>query len=218
MGLALSYSLKADVRTPKEAEELVKQLWKRACDLPLKEIGDVVEFVGPQCNFDLHEENDLFRFLLIHAAFIYVRGRPHMVMPKHVFAFHIWPGEGADSAPFGLALHPRTINARTCPWGRVDGFKTRPKGWLWSGCCKTGYAGYPENGGVENFLRCHLPLVRMLDHARAMGILDDAVDESGFWAGRDFADLVTYMGGSEDMIRDLARQFKHLAGEGANGL
>ena len=39
------------------------------------------------------------------------------------------------------------------------------------------YASNPDCGGVENFLRCHLAVVKLLDHAATLGILKEVSDE-----------------------------------------
>ena len=60
-------------------------------------------------------------------------------------------------------------------------------GWRWGSFCKTQYASNPACGGVENFLRCHLVVVRLLDFLRATGLVAvEAHDEGGYWEHRGY--------------------------------
>ena len=68
---------------------------------------------------------------------------------------------------------------------------THLDGWHWWSFCKTQYASNPACGGLPNFLRCHVGLVRLLDHAADIGILAEAKDEGGYYEQRDAAALVT---------------------------
>src|SRR6266481_4640241 len=69
------------------------------------------------------------------------------VPAKRGWVVEVWPGEGCESAEFGLCQYPRRIPFRA---GSVaTGFDG---GWLLKGSCKTQYAG--EHGWVH-FLKCH---------------------------------------------------------------
>jgi len=103
-------------------------------------------------------------------------------------AFSAWPGEGCEVANFGLAIYPETTETET---GRQA---TGLSGWSWESFCKTQYASNPDAGGVANFVRCHLAVIRLLDHAKAMGILEAVQDESHFWENRDVKGLVETVG------------------------
>ena len=90
-----------------------------------------------------------------------------------------------------------------------------PKGWLWTSFCKTQYASNPKLGGVENFLRCHLSLIRLLDHARELGMLKHVSDEGGYWEKRDVQALVQEVGEWNEAIAGFAGQLKdQLTGQG----
>ena len=81
-------------------------------------------------------------------------------------------------------------------------------GWSWQSFCKTQYASNPKDGGTENFLRCHLTLVRLLDHAWDIHLLERVQDESGFWVDRDAAALVKVVGEWNRHLAAFVGQFK----------
>lgn len=87
-------------------------------------------------------------------------------------------------------------------YGRVDGRRLRTglKGWLWGSFCKTQYASNPDCGGVPNFIRCHLGLISLLDHAKDLGILKEVSEEGGFWEKRDVPGLISELGEWNAMI------------------
>ena len=81
------------------------------------------------------------------------------------------------------------------------------------GFCKTQYASNPDCGGVSSFLRCHLSLIRMLDHAKELGILESVTDEGDFWEKRNVESLCREVGEWNEMIAGLAGQLKDRLGE-----
>ena len=83
-------------------------------------------------------------------------------------------GEGAEPAIFGLATHSSITDVND---------------WSWASFCKIQYASNPEYGGLENFLKCHLLIVKMLDYASELGITCDVSDESGYWDNRSIEKL-----------------------------
>jgi hypothetical protein len=191
MGLTIHYKLHADTRSAKEARHLVEQLRQRALDLPLKEVGEVVELTGDACDFHQRDRDDDCRWLLIQAGQHLVQeDRHYMVMPKHLIAFSTYPGDGCEQANFGLAVYPATLEIEDPRTGRNRRLRTGIKDWSWSSFCKTQYSSDQSCGGVENFLRCHLSVIMRLDHAKALGILASVNDEGGFWEKRDLKALV----------------------------
>lgn len=67
MGLTIHYSLKtrgSEIR----ARRLVHALHQTARDLPFKELGEVVELSGDQCDYDRRSQNDPIRWLLVQAG------------------------------------------------------------------------------------------------------------------------------------------------------
>ena len=217
MGLTIHYSLKSGTRGPTKARELVAQLRSRALDLPFEEVGEIIELSGSACDFNQLDQNHPHRWLLIQAG-QYVddpkhQGYSYGVTPTNVIAFSTWPGQGCEQANFGLCRYPAAIQADDpiCTWQRRT-IRTKLTGWSWGSFCKTQYASEPECGGVPHFLRCHLAVVKMLDHAKAIGILEGVSDEGGFWERRDVKALARNVGEWNAMLDALTGQLRQWFG------
>ena len=209
MGLTIHYSLKANTKSPKKARQLLEELRQKALDLPFKDVGEIVDISGENADYDKMDKDDLNRWLLIQAGQYFRDGERHYrVNPTQVIAFSTDPGDGSEQANFGLAVYPKFIE--------VEGKKIRTGlgNWSWSSFCKTQYASNPEVGGVENFLRCHLTVVKLLDHAAALGILKDVSDEGEFWEKRDLRALAAEVGDWNTMIAGWAGRLKDSFGDG----
>ncbi len=220
MGLTIHYSLKSSTRSPKKARELVARLRGRALDLPFEQVEDIVELMGEACDFERCDRDDPNRWLLIQAGQYVDRPAPgggtysYNVAPTHLIAFSTWPGEGCEEANFGFCRYPAQIEVAD-PYQRDRRRKLRTKlaGWTWSSFCKTQYASNRQCGGVEHFLRCHLSVIRMLDHARSLDILADVSDEGGYWEKRDIRALAEEVGQWNEMIAGWAGRLKDLIGD-----
>ena len=124
-----------------------------------------------------------------------------------MIAFSTLPGDGSEDANFGLAVYPKTIE--------VDGKKLRTNlgNWSWSSFCKTQYASNPKVGGVENFLRSHVAVVKLLDAAAELGILNEVSDEGDYWEKRDIKSLAAEVGDWNSMMAGWAGRLKASFGE-----
>ncbi len=219
MGLTIHYKLRAK-GTEAKARKLVEQLHSAAQDLPFKEVGNIVDLKGDECDFDKRAKNDSLRWLVcqssrhVRVKNTHAMGNGEMgdsyitVQPHRVIAFDTWPGEGCEAANFGFCLFPATIEHR----GKQ--IRTKFSGWRWSSFCKTQYASDPACGGIENFLRCHLLVVAMLDKAKELGCLEEAYDEGKFWDNRDVKALVPEIESWNGMIAAFAGQLKDVLGDG----
>lgn len=210
MGLTIHYQLQSDTRSAKEARQLVEQLRQRALDLPMKEVGDLVDLAGDACDFETYDRDHPLRWLAIQAGQLVEREGIHFsVTARHVIAFSCDPGEGCEQANVGLAVYPGVVNITDPRTGRARRLRTGLKGWCWRSFCKTQYAS--QHGG-EHFLRCHLSVIRMLDHARELGILAEVNDEGGFWERRDIKSLVEQVGQWNQGMAALVGQLKDMFG------
>ena len=91
-----------------------------------------------------------------------------IVRPHPLVCYPVWPGKGCEPAAFGFCKLPAT------------------EGWQWSYSCCTQPASRPEHGGVENFLRCHLAIIGLLDAIKRAGLAQVEVrDDGGYWDRRD---------------------------------
>ena len=220
MGLTIHYSFKSSTRSPKKARELVARLRGWALDLPFAQVNDIIELTGDACDFDQHGQDDPRRWLLIQACQHIGRSAPsggeyrYKVAPTHVIAFETLPGDGCESANFGLCRYPAHIEVDDPDRPhRKKRLRTGLAGWSWGSFCKTQYASNRDCGGVENFLRCHLAVIKMLDHARSLGILGDVSDEGDFWDNRDVRALAQQVGNWNEMIASFAGELKDLLGD-----
>lgn len=225
MGLTVQYSLRSRVRSPTRAREQVSQLRQRALDLPFESVSDVVEFTGDDCKFEPLDTNDRHRWLKIQSG-IYVEerisetsGRVSSVPANHIIAFTTRPGRGCEPANFGLCRYPPCLELKDERYVYRKGFVTVTRklptnrhGWCWGSFCKTQYASDQSSGGVENFLRCHLSVIRLLDKAQDMGLVEQVDDEGGYWNQRDVEALSKEVGSWNEMIAAFAGQLKDRLG------
>lgn len=140
-----------------------------------------------------------------------------ITFPQHVIAFTAQPGDGCEPANFGLCRYPATIQIDDHRPGAVGGkrrVKTGLTGWRWESFCKTQYASNPDCGGVENFLRCHLSVVVLLDFAQSLGLVEEVSDEGNYWEARDAETLAKEVGVWNAMIAGFAGQLKDALGNG----
>lgn len=209
MGLTIHYKLK-HTGTDKTARTLIGQLHQAAQDLPFKELQDIVDLKGDACKFDQHAKESPLRWLLIQAdATLKLDQHSWLsVPPIRIIAFETWPGEGCEAANFGLCQYPATIEHQ----GKR--IRTKMNGWRWRSFCKTQYASDPKCGGVENFLRCHLLVVALLDQAKTLGCLDEVYDEGKFWEGRDVKALVPEIESWNQMLAAFGGKLKDVLGAG----
>jgi hypothetical protein len=207
MGLTIHYTLRADVGSPERARAVVERLRQAAFDVAMTQVGEIAEVSGAGCDFRTADQDGRLRWLLVQARRLISIGETyHLVTPIHVLAFPAWPGEECEVANFGLARYPGTIET-------ADGtLSTGLGGWSWASFCKTQYASNPDAGGVANFVRCHLAVIRLLDQAKAMGILESVKDEGGFWERRDVKALVETVGQWNQQIAGLVGQYKDAVG------
>jgi hypothetical protein len=177
MGLTFHYKLMLHSASIDEAKEKVAALHHLAAKLSFAQVDELVELYGEDCIFDQNNLDDPHIFLKLRAL------KPldlteqgfSAIDSTYFIGFDTLPGQGCESAAFGLATHTDL---------------SRFNDWSWLGFCKTQYASNPNYGGLENFLNCHLRLVRMLDEAQKLGIFCDVTDEGQYWESRRLETLI----------------------------
>ena len=228
MGLTIHYSLSLPAKTLlPEVKQRLGALRQACLDLPFQEVSEMLEFKGEtECNFDLRDREDPVRWFLCQADttvhFKYDRtGKPvavenwadgsygRSVLPEHVIGFSTYPGSGCEECNVGLSRFPRTVivgNRRTGKDHRIkvaDG-----DGWRWHSFVKTQYA---NEHGLENFLRCHLSVVAMLDAAKRLGFEVTVNDEGHYWEKRNLETLVREIGSWDQLIAAFGGSLKDAA-------
>ncbi|MEI8196690.1 MAG: hypothetical protein WCI73_12400, partial [Phycisphaerae bacterium] len=194
---------------------MIDDLHRCAVALPFKRVHPVVEIVGPNCDLQRCPDDDPNRWLLIQANGDVKNGRySYSVAPTHVIAFTTVVGAGCEPANFGLCRFPSTIEVedRSVWPHRKKKLRTGLIGWRWGSFCKTQYASNPECGGVGNFLKCHLLVIRMLDRAKELGISTEVSDEGDFYTKRDPKALAKEVGEWNRDIAAYAGRMKDLVG------
>ncbi len=216
MGLTIHWNLQADVRTVTKARELVGRLRQRALDLRFSSVGEMVDLSGRDADYKALPVESPSRWLLIQAGQYIESGDCHYaVEPQHVIAFQTQPGDGCEPANFGLCRYPAFIDVDDQRVGflpRKRRVRTNLAGWCWSSFCKTQYASNPACGGVQNFLRCHLSVIALLDFAKSLGTVEGVSDEGNYWEARDVEALAREVGEWNEMIAGFAGQLKDALG------
>jgi hypothetical protein len=133
--------------------------------------------------------------------------------------FSTMPGLGTESAYFDLARYPKTfrltekqsriITSTTQRDGKIEPDPSPiaapaeevvvdAVGWSSSsGWCKTQYA---NRHGLDHFLHCHLALIKLLDYAQELGILERVGDDGGYWESRSADVLVSNLAENDRIV------------------
>jgi hypothetical protein len=229
MGLTIHYTLSLPAKTTvREVRQKLGALRQACLDIPFQEVSEMLEFKGEtECNFDLRDREDPLRWFLCQADttinFKYDRtGKPvpvqgwadgsygRSVLPEHIVGFSTYPGNGCEQANVGLSRFPRTVIVGNKRSGKNHRLSIEDGGgWKWHSFCKTQYA---NEHGLENFLRCHLSVVAMLDAAKRIGFDVVVNDEGGYWEKRDVHALVREIGEWDQMIAAFGGSLKDAAG------
>lgn len=220
MGLSVCYEFRANVGGD-EAREIVQALHDAAVALPFQNVNEVLELHSSNSEDDLDPQDAhwLRLFGTQYGRKLRVDGEECWIEipPKHVIAFGVRVAEGSETAQFGLAAHPPVVEKEIA--GRNEWIETGLAGiYSWAQCCKTQYAGLQQFGGAENFLRAHLVLIDLLDHARDLGVQVDVHDDSGYWVDRDQERLVSSLREWNGLVAAFAGQLKDRLGKGKDGV
>jgi hypothetical protein len=223
MGLTIHYEL-ATTGNEAHSRNLVRQLRQAALDLPFDHVGEIIELRGHrQCDFERLAEDHPHRGLLMDArAYVEIpaaesqkrHGIVHhaYVRPLHVIAFETEPGDGCETASYGLCQYPSV--AYHLNYGR---FQPELKGWSWASFCKTHYASDPACGGLPSFLRCHLSVVALLDEAEKLGFLGEVSDEGEFWDTRSLKHLTKEVGEQSAELAAFVGALREAVGQASDG-
>lgn len=177
MGLAISYDFNLNCASVSQAREKVVALHRYASALPFVQVGELIELEGSDCLLKHQDLQIALKICALSEEEIAnnLLNNTSETKCRHLIGFSTLPGRGCSEATFGLAT----------PVAMGDN-----RNWKWRTFCKTQYASNPEYGGIENFLKCHLLVVRMLEAAKQLGILGNVSDPSGYWEERNLEALV----------------------------
>lgn len=202
MGLTINWNWQGPP-SKDEAQTVIERLRQRALDLPFESVSEIVHFEGDDARFDRGSQDDEFQWLKIQARqIIWNEGvtTTRNCMPTEIIGFQILVAPGSEPMEVILANYPKTIQITDERTGKVKRLRTERQGWSGRGSCKTQYASDPQCGGIANFLRAHLSVCRMLEHAKDVGLIVEVSDEGGFFENRDIPALVKTIGEWNQLI------------------
>jgi hypothetical protein len=129
----------------------------------------------------------------------------------HGWLLEVWPGEGCETAVFGILQHRRELAPRKYELGWMRRY-SKCSDWKLDAFCKTQYAG---EHGWEHFRACHLRVIQLLDLWRDAGARVKVWDEGGYWKTRSEARLLKEVAEYDRLIAALGGVFKdgYRAGE-----
>ncbi len=214
MGLTIHWHFQGP-KTKPEVQVVIEKLRQRAMDLPFVSVSEIVQIKGENAQFDRDDQNEPFRWLKIQAReTVWSKdGTIGWDCPaKEIIGFQILVAPGSEPMEVFLATYPKTITVDD-EWGRRKRLRTNRHDWSGGAFCKTQYASNPKCGGVPNFLRAHLSVVRMLDFAKELGILAEVSDEGEFWEKRDVKALADEVGSWNAMIGAFTGAMDELVGQ-----
>lgn len=213
MGLSIHWTLASRARSPAEARRMVEHLRQRALQLPFSKVSEILEFG----NCPGQKDPSYWLWRQAHQTIertIQGTKVPLRIPPTHLIAFVTDPGPGCEPANFGLCSYPSHFEFEEPEQYFVGQGLIRPRrrletnlpGWQWSSSCKTQYASNPKYGGPENFLRCHLAIIQLLDFAQELRLLQQICDEANYWDRRDVQSLAQTVGDWNERIAALVGQ------------
>lgn len=215
MGLSLGYEIRVTA-SAEEARKFGQQMCDFAHSLPFDDVSDLCEW-RPDTDLD---DPESARFMTILGSQYGKKTMPDGeerwidIPPKHVLMFNISPAEGSETAAFGLAAHPPAVEYDY--HGQPQLIETGLAGvYSWTQVCKTQYAGLQQHGGVENFLKAHLSLVKLLDFIATLPVKLQVSDDSGYWTHRDEAQLRQQLASWNGLVAAFAGQMKDQLGTSA---
>jgi hypothetical protein len=194
MGLTIYYRLSvAKNLSPDVVKELVGRVAGYARKLGCAEVGEPMSAFREPIYSRLfvragREEDACFGFVPARAGWL----------------VEVWPGEGCESAHFGLCQYPKEAPYQL--HGREGWVKTEyRRGWLFKGACKTQYAA---EHGWEHFLRCHKTILSILKFWRQLGVTVKVSDEGGYWRTRSEKGLREILNQYDGLMAVVAGAFK----------
>jgi len=200
MGLTISYNFSLSAATVDQARDKMRILRDHALQLSFAQVDEIVELKGDECYLDISNNNDPHVFLKFRGAKLDMMTPDGMSWTNstYLIGFDALVGEGCSTAIFGLSIHE--------PLQEVND-------WQWHSYCKTQYASNPEYGGLENFVRCHLAIVHLLDEAQKLGIKCEVSDDSQYWETRNIDDLTGAVGGYNILMASIMGTMKDAFGQ-----
>ena len=193
MGLTIHYKLAVAENL---AEEAVRDLAERTAQYAQKigcvRVSPIIEVEGGM------PFTDLFVNLCPEEEGCY-----DLIPAERGWMIDVLPGEGSESARFGLCQYPREVPFRggSVPTGYTGG-------WLLTGFCKTQYAA---EHGWDHFLKCHRQIISLLDFWKQFGATVEVTDEGEYWETRSEETLRRILNRYDGLVAAVAGAMKDAA-------
>ncbi len=196
IGLHLNFELRLPASTTREAViTSLSGLHTFAQTLPFAELSPLlVEHDG--MSPDAEGLSALRRWAAITATACDTDDVPLTADVSSAQGFFVQPGTGCETATFALMR-------RTTAAGELAD-------WYWHCSCKTQYASTVSEA---HLIACHTSLVRLLDHAIAIGFQVIVRDETHYWDTRDVATLVREVQQMNQLVARIAGRLSDAMGD-----
>lgn len=200
MGLTIHYKFNAGERSIEEVRQLINALHQVAKDLAFEKLDEeIIELTGAECTIPEGSTPDRWFVLKLNAIKRDIHNFDHKEYPVHIIGFTALPRPGTEELDIFLCQYPGSPE------------------WMAQSRCKTQYASLPEYGGDANFVLAHTMIIALLDKAQELKILEEVVDESGYWSDRNphkliaegekWNNLIVEIGNILGRIPDALRKF-----------
>ena len=196
MGLTVHYSFESEINSVKAIKDLIGKIRQRAMDLPFHSVTEMFDLKGDACDLEKNRDNAEMRWTLIgcqeHIS-LKKSGNSETftsISPKRIIGFTVSVGDGSEPLNFVFATYPKTIRypqLKSFPW-ETKTYRVGRPAWSGRGFCKTQYASDPACGGVENFLRCHISVITLLEYAQSLPGLKLTINDEGKYGTSNYTD------------------------------
>lgn len=192
MGITIHFNLRSPSATARQG---IDQLQAITFDLPFDYVGEVVELVGEQCNYQSSDTEELLVLKIQAVAKRIEQGKLKKYQPDHIIGFTAVPGKGCEFLTVFLAYYPEL-----------------GEDWQSESHCKTQFA--IEAGGIPHFVLCHTAIISFLDQAAKVGLLDTTLDspvtdEASYWKQRNLKKLALTVQQEQEKIGNMGTLLKN---------
>jgi hypothetical protein len=233
MGLTVHFTLKLPATLSlDEVTAAIAKLWQAAKTLPFQSQSPMVTLDEARISHALADRSrSPWRWACIqHTHYHQYRfdshGRPYtvdastgsgtcsqMVRAQTLVGFTCLPGSGCEQINLFVGTYPASflVECEGDQHGYPSGKRRLmldSRRWVGSAFCKTQYASQPEEGGITNFLRCHLLVIAVLEAARDLGFQVEVRDEGNYWEQRSIPELVGEIGNWNMFILGIGKRLQ----------